>query len=345
MIRALSIIILCILFFSIHAQEQNHATIRGKVLDARTGNPVELTNVYLSGTTRGSSTDQNGNFRIDKIPYGNYELVALHIAYQLSVQPVQVKMEDQLYFTIDLEPKVYEGTAVEVKGEDPEEWRRLFKKFKKAFIGTSPNSFDCQLLNPEVIELKIDDQSGNLIAWSDSIIILANNALGYTIRLFINDFNWEMYRDSGKFMVYPIFVEMDTANSDKINEYKRRRLQTYKGSCRHFLATVANNNLDNEEFFIGRSQNPGHSPKPIRKSTELEVLPVQDLSGFFEMSFYNYMIVYYQNHKSWIKLKTDRLIFDSYGNTSDYGLIKYGDWAKERMADVLPSDYIPEENY
>ena len=63
------------------------------------------------------------------------------------------------------------------------------------------------------------------------------------------------------------------------------------------------------------------------------------------MSFYNYMIVYYQNHKSWIKLKTDRLIFDSYGNTSDYGLIKYGDWAKERMADVLPSDYIPEENY
>lgn len=136
----------------IPSQAQRNAKISGVVRNAQTGKPVELTNVYLSGTTLGSSTDNQGNFSIEKIPYGTYELVASHVSYQLYINRVPVRMGEKLYYEINLHPKIFKGTEIEIKGDDPEKWRRLFKKFKKIFIGTSKNSADCRIVNPEVID-------------------------------------------------------------------------------------------------------------------------------------------------------------------------------------------------
>jgi hypothetical protein len=104
-----SIVLLGLVFLLISSHAQRNAQINGMVRDAQTGRPVALTNVYLSGTTLGSSTDNAGNFSIEKIPYGTYELVAMHVAYQLYVKRVDVKTGEKLYYEIPLQPKILEG--------------------------------------------------------------------------------------------------------------------------------------------------------------------------------------------------------------------------------------------
>jgi hypothetical protein len=314
------------------------------VRDAQTGKPVALTNVYLSGTTLGSSTDNKGNFSIEKIPYGTYEFVVSHVAYQLYVKRVPVSMGAKLYYEINLQSKYFEGTEIEVTGDDPEEWRRLFEKFKHAFIGNSQNSTDCKIVNPEVIELRIDEQTDHLIASSDSTIKLENRALGYYIEFILKDFNWKTNKDAGQFDVYTNFIEMDTTDQEKLKEYKQRRLQTFIGSFRHFLSTLAADKLDEENFYVTPNLRKPFGSKRNIKIFDLGVEPAHDLPGYYELRFNGYMRVDYENMASSIILKTDRLIFDQSGNTSEYNLVKYGHWTRERMADFLPFDYVPEES-
>ena len=58
-----------------------NATIRGFVYEKETGEPVIFTNVYLLGTSYGSSTDVNGYFTIAQIPTGDYTLMVTYLGF------------------------------------------------------------------------------------------------------------------------------------------------------------------------------------------------------------------------------------------------------------------------
>ncbi|MCB0516665.1 MAG: TonB-dependent receptor [Chitinophagales bacterium] len=55
--------------------------VRGYVYDTASGEPIIFTNVFIEGTTYGSSTDVNGFYSITKIPVGKYTLVSTYIGY------------------------------------------------------------------------------------------------------------------------------------------------------------------------------------------------------------------------------------------------------------------------
>ncbi|MCK5134413.1 MAG: carboxypeptidase-like regulatory domain-containing protein [Bacteroidales bacterium] len=50
-------------------------TIRGKILDASTGEPLIGANVFLTGTTIGTITDFDGNFSLADVEAGKYVYV------------------------------------------------------------------------------------------------------------------------------------------------------------------------------------------------------------------------------------------------------------------------------
>ena len=58
--------------------------IRGFVYEKESGEPVIFCNVFLKGTTIGSSTDINGMYNISKINSGNYTLVVTYIGFDTS---------------------------------------------------------------------------------------------------------------------------------------------------------------------------------------------------------------------------------------------------------------------
>ena len=62
-------------------------TVRGKIVDENTGEPVEFVNIVVTpkGSTHlagGSITDEEGSFRIDELAYGSYVLTVSYIGYQ-----------------------------------------------------------------------------------------------------------------------------------------------------------------------------------------------------------------------------------------------------------------------
>ena len=67
------------------------ATVRGFVIEEKTGNPVIFTNVYLKGTTFGVSTDVNGYYSISKVPPGNYNLMVTTFGYDTLDMAITLK--------------------------------------------------------------------------------------------------------------------------------------------------------------------------------------------------------------------------------------------------------------
>ena len=57
-------------------------TIRGRVFDATTEVPIVGVSVTLKNTKLGVQTDANGNFRLEKIPVGRYQLQVTSIGYE-----------------------------------------------------------------------------------------------------------------------------------------------------------------------------------------------------------------------------------------------------------------------
>lgn len=82
-------IALIILFFTASVYGQK-ATIRGKVFDKATGEPIIGCNVFIESTEYGGVTDLEGFYNITDIQAGTYDVTATYIGYQDAVVSVTV---------------------------------------------------------------------------------------------------------------------------------------------------------------------------------------------------------------------------------------------------------------
>lgn len=81
---------------SIAAFAQASGTIRGTVYNKDNGDPMIFTNVYLEGTTRGTTTDVNGFYTIPKIPLGDYVLISTTLGYDTARFDVSITRDGQV---------------------------------------------------------------------------------------------------------------------------------------------------------------------------------------------------------------------------------------------------------
>src|SRR5690606_12913925 len=97
--KTLILLISVLISFSpdtVFSQYNEGGRISGKVNDAETGSPVDFASVALINkadgkTIRGTKTDLEGNFSIENIPNGSYEVRISFIGYKpFSREPVQI---------------------------------------------------------------------------------------------------------------------------------------------------------------------------------------------------------------------------------------------------------------
>jgi len=100
------------------AQERAVGTIQGKVVEVSSGRPVEAAQISVTGTQRGTVTGQDGVYRIENLPVGQYEVRAQFLGYQSMNKTVTVAvgqvavMDFELRQTVlDLEEIVVTGVA------------------------------------------------------------------------------------------------------------------------------------------------------------------------------------------------------------------------------------------
>lgn len=102
--------------FSVHAQEVTQ-TIRGKIIDKDSRATLPGANVLIIGSNPvlGSSTDFDGNFRIDNVPVGRCDLKITYIGYEeRSIPNIVVGSAKEIVLEIELAESVVKMNEVTI---------------------------------------------------------------------------------------------------------------------------------------------------------------------------------------------------------------------------------------
>ena len=92
--------------------------IVGNVTDASTGDPLPGVNIYLDGTTQGTSSDLDGNYVIIGVRPGTYTLVASYISFATQrVEGVQVSLDLTTTINFELAEEIMVGEEVVIIAE------------------------------------------------------------------------------------------------------------------------------------------------------------------------------------------------------------------------------------
>jgi len=358
------------------AQSGAEYTVTGHIFDSETKAPLYLANVFLSNTTWGAASDENGAFRIDRVKPGVYQMVITMMGYEKQVRPVVIPRTRQQSIPVFLKPTVYNMESVAVEAEVPREWHRHLDRFKREFLGMSVNAQNTIIENPEVLDFSADRMSGLFRAVSAGPLHVENNALGYRITFFMQSFNAKTaayLRYTGEAR----FIPMDPPDKETQALWEKNRRTAYEGSIVHFFKSALQGRSRREGFFMYilehgiDTEMPDYS-KPVLPDTL--ILPGKNPHEFL-VFLPKYAMIIYNNenepetYKQFIgsdkKRPGSRYIEKSIHSGTEYQ-ISYvstefspltvyetghlytpdlfsaaGYWTWERIADMLPLNYEP----
>ncbi len=253
--KRLSCVLLPLLVFSPSpaAQTPSVATISGIVTD-NDRQALPGANVFIAGSQRGTSTDEQGRYRMENVPLGAHRLVASIIGFETKVENLNLRRAGENK-TVDfrLREAVLDLGAVTVESTEDVEWQRRFERFKRRFIGESPNATETEIMNPYV--LNFSDRLGELKAEAAEPLIIENHALGYRIRYDLTDF--EARSDYNFFHGEPLFEEMVPDDRAQASRWLANRARAYAGSFRQALRSMLANNVEEQGFHLYLVPNEG----------------------------------------------------------------------------------------
>jgi hypothetical protein len=346
--HAPTVVLLFVFIAAVHSpadlRSQNRGTVKGTVTDAETGAPLGNTNVYLSSTTIGTNTGGDGRYVLTNIPPGVFQVVASRVGHRVKSELIHVAHAETLRTDFRLEPVTLQGEEVQVLAHVNKEWRRMLEDFSKAFFGDGANAPGCTLLNPEVLDFRMERGTRTLIASTDSVLRVENRALGYRLYARLGVFEWDVDDDHGRFVLYPRFEPFTSQDSTEATRWRSNRISTYSGSLKHFLASLVAGTLEQERFLVSSGKladlqaGTSHPLSP----DDFTLLPVPG-QPLWQLSFENWLRVDYRGEqtrlKSYLGLSDKTAIFDDAGNLVDPLCVEViGDWTKYRVADMLPID-------
>ncbi|MCX6639905.1 MAG: TonB-dependent receptor [bacterium] len=117
----LSLLTISLLWGLIIGQISYAGTLKGKVTDATTGEPLLNVNVTIPGTYLGAATDINGAFTIQNVPAGAYEIRITCMGYtQQLLSSITVTATGEKNLQVKMQPTVLSmGQEMTVVGERP----------------------------------------------------------------------------------------------------------------------------------------------------------------------------------------------------------------------------------
>ena len=237
-------------------------TISGKLINLYDKKPIAKASVFLSNTTVGGTSDEDGSYLLSNVKPGQYDMVVTIVGYETLHKTVQISANLYVPY-LELTPKTIDLQAVVVK-PDPD-WQRNYTIFKEEFFGLSPEAAQCKILNPEVLNLHFDRSSNRLIASSNGFLEIENKALGYTIKYNLLDFE-RNYRNGILFYQGNVLYMPMQGKSGQMRRWYKARLNAFLGSKEHYFRSIVTNNLANAGFKtmqLIRKANPQRKPDSL----------------------------------------------------------------------------------
>jgi hypothetical protein len=241
------ILLLSIGFLAITVNAQ--VTISGTVTELETGEPLTGVNVYLSGTTIGASTDQNGEFSFSTDLIGKQDIVASFIGFKTIVRSVEIGKVSTFKQDFSLQPEVLELEEIRVVASNDIFLRRL-DLFKTFFIGFDSNADQTYIMNPEVLNFDEDMNRNRISVTANAPLIIHNNALGYRYEVELREVYFDTKENTGLYKVYPRIIEMEPRNRRTQRRWNSNRKDSFEGSSRHFFKSLTENRLRRNDFRV-----------------------------------------------------------------------------------------------
>jgi len=351
--------LLLLFSFPVSSQPQgSQSVISGTVSDKDSGKPLEDVHVYISYTTAGVSTDESGAFTFTAGLSGQFELVFSRVGYETEKRTITLGSdEESLVFNVQLVSKSIVLSQLEVKA-DNSAWLRNYEEFKREFLGTTFYATDTQITNRWVLDFNRND-SGQLVASASEPLRIENMSLGYELLVELDDFVWNLRDNTGYYRVQVRFEELEPESDREYRSWTQNRERAYKGSLRHFLKSLYDDNLSRNRFevvwmnstqratiqpieqnqMIQRLSSNGLNPKLALEGVKGFVLkePVDILIGrrsYIHDNRKRARLVPVRNDKSFFVMPN--------GNVLDImSLAVTGYWSSYRMADMVPIDFEP----
>jgi hypothetical protein len=237
------------LIFSITLGEAQTTTLEGRVLDAKTGEPIPFANVFLDNTTLGAASDQNGDFVIRNVFYpAHYEIVVSFVGYKTYRAKVPIQPDKNKLGMIRLTPDETALSEIEIKEKRDATWEKNFRKFKRFFLGDNSAAQLCKIVNPWVVEVK---KGKWLTATAQEPIEIENLWLGYKIRFFLRSFvaNDSTYQIQGNAQ----FQEITPRSPEQANRWIENRETSYRHSTAFLFKSILESKIRGNGFslFVG----------------------------------------------------------------------------------------------
>jgi len=344
---------------SLFAQSARYI-ISGVVRDMDTKETLPFANVFLTGTTYGTTTNEDGAFEFKVFEPGSYELVVRFVGFDTYVRAITFTAPEALAFDIQLKPQSVNLGSVEVTDRLDEEWQRSLESFKRDFLGLSSNATKCEILNEEEINFYFNKKERTLQAFCDGPIKIRNTALGYDIDYYLESFIADFKKGFVTYYGFTQFSDSKAGNSAK-KRFLKRRFEAYHGSREHFFKALYNDELDMEGYEVMIAKDVKGfgrvtTGQNVNLFDSLEIIenPLSKALGFSD-----YVYITYRNEKeaeeyvgmnapqyqkSWISLidSESPIVFESNGYIiNPISFYANGYWSFEKVGDMLPTNYKP----
>jgi hypothetical protein len=243
------------LFLSPIAGFAQLGVITGKVSRLDTKTPLPKVSVFLSNSSFGTTSADDGTFTLSGIKPGQYDLIATSVGFEDFNQTVLVG-KDPIKVNIELLPKVTQLREVVISTNA--DWKKNYALFEKEFVGTSLNAKKCKVINPHAVNLVYHARKQTLEAWTDDFLVIENKALGYRVKFLLKNFSDDKLNGLLSWEGQVLFEQLP-GPAQQIEEWKKKREDCYYGSPQHFFRSLYAGKMEQEGFIaykLNRVLNP-----------------------------------------------------------------------------------------
>ncbi len=101
----------------LYAQEGPTQTVRGKIFNARTQQPIPAVTVQIMATKLGAVGKSDGTFRIDKVPVGRYDIRISAVGYEPQMRSIVIASGKEEILSVGLVERIMQSEEVVVTGD------------------------------------------------------------------------------------------------------------------------------------------------------------------------------------------------------------------------------------
>jgi hypothetical protein len=242
--RLLSITLFLFLSYLASAQYE----IRGQVVAGDDQTPLPGASVFFANTTKGSSTNVDGEFVFYNLPPGRLQLVVSFVGYETLILELKTPLTRKLKIILKPSARQLKSITIYDKKQKYSDWLDYLKIFKENFIGQSGNAKLCELVNPKI--LSFDNDKDQLTATADTSLIIMNRALGYRLKFLLDIFSLTYLTHTIRYQAQFVFSSLAPTDEVERKYWATNRLHAYYGSEMHFMRALYKRKLMEEGFFV-----------------------------------------------------------------------------------------------